>query len=73
MNLTQAIVSKLGTKPEPFGWSDISSFLLVFFVIASLAGIEFLIGQAVRRMVKSAWRSISSEYDRANRKNRNGN
>jgi hypothetical protein len=71
MNLTQAIVSKLGTKSEPFGWSDISTFLLIFVVIALLGSIEFLIGFAVRQMIKSAWRSISSEFDRANSKNRN--
>lgn len=70
MNFAQEIVSRLGTKPEPFGWSDALVLFLIVLAVGLVIGIELLIGQAVRRIVAGAWRSICTEFDRANLKNR---
>lgn len=71
MNLAEAILSQLGTKPEPFGWSDLPTALVLFILFAMIAGVELLIGRAVRRIVMRVRRSASSGFDRANRKPRN--
>jgi hypothetical protein len=72
MNFAEAIVSRFGTQPKPFVWSDILTVFLIFLALGLIAAIEFLIGQAVRRVAASAWRAISREFDRANRKDQNG-
>jgi hypothetical protein len=63
--------SKLGTRPESFSWFDGLTLLLIFAALLLLAGVEFLIGQAVRRIAARAWRSIRTELDRVIPKSRN--
>ena len=71
MNFTQEIVSRLGTKTEPFGWPDALMLFLIVLAVVLIAGIERLIRKAVRRIVAGVWGRISSEFDRANFDNRN--
>lgn len=64
MSLSDILVSALGTHRDPFGWSDL---LLVVAGLVVLAGIERLVGSAIRRLVRRLGARMGAEYRKANK------
>jgi hypothetical protein len=53
MSFTEIIVSKLGTPPDPFGWSDA---LIIGLALLLVVGLEWLLGAAIAQLVRTVWR-----------------
>jgi Sec-independent protein translocase protein TatA len=57
MNFVDAIIGRLGTRPEPFGVVDA---LIIVAAIALLVGIDVLLAGALGKAV-AAWRRSRSD------------
>lgn len=56
MNLSQAVVSRLGSHQEPFGWSD---GIVVLTVLALLVAVELTFGKVLRKVASAMWSRMS--------------